>query len=284
MMLIDDLTLREYIRSDLPYLDLGNEYLQKYTDTNREARLIIFTREDLTLCAAEEAVRIAEILQCKKSYFLPSGSAVLSGDTVLQLQGSFENLHKAWRLIQSLLEFSSKMASYTAAMVKEVKSANPNCELLTTRKSFPFAKEICIKSIRCGGAFPHRLGLSESILLFENHRKAFAKSEDFYNALLEMKKEISEKRVIVETGIRAEAKQLMDFGVDGLQLERLHPEDIKELVDYRNEHTPATVLMATGGIRLENVRDYAATGVDAIVTGAPYQSGAADMGSRLEML
>lgn len=54
-------------------------------------------------------------------------------------------------------------------MVKAARSVNPDVAVVTTRKSFPGAKRIAIKAIIAGGALPHRLGLSETILPFKQH-------------------------------------------------------------------------------------------------------------------
>lgn len=58
-------------------------------------------------------------------------------------------------------------------MVDEVHAVNPECEVLTTRKSMPGAKDLLTCAVMAGGAFPHRLGLSETVLVFEQHLAFF---------------------------------------------------------------------------------------------------------------
>ncbi len=280
MYQIDDPRLWDYIKSDLPSIDLTNELLQ----IDKIGSLEIVCREEAILCATEEASRIAQLLQCQTKFFLPSRTPVQAETVVIRIEGSFANLHKAWRLIQGLLEYSSGMATYTAAMVSQIHTTNPDCQLLTTRKSFPFAKEICIKSIMCGGAYPHRLGLSESILLFGHHKKGFSHKEDFLAAVTRMQRLSVEKKVIIESGNYQEAIDLIDRQVDGVQLERFSFPELEKIVQFRNHRSARTVLLATGGIHRDNAGQFAATGVDAIVSGAPYhKSGVTDMGSRLEI-
>ena len=69
----------------------------------------------------------------------------------------------------NILEYSSGIATRTKKMVDKAKLVNPHVAVLATRKSFPGTKELSIKSIIAGGAFPHRLGLSETILIFKQH-------------------------------------------------------------------------------------------------------------------
>lgn len=280
MYRIDDIKLTEYIKSDVPYLDLTSEYLE----VDKTASLTLFSRESLTLCGSEEAKRIAELLDCKVVLYRPSKSSVEKGESFFQMEGSFSDIHRAWRLIQNLFEYGSGIATYAAGMLGSIKAENPNCELYTTRKTFPFAKEISVKAIRCGGAFPHRLGLSETILIFDNHKQAFSSKEEYYNALRTLQLRSLEKKLTVEADSTEEAKELIDFGVDALQLDKLTPEQLKEIVAYKNQKNPGIKILAAGGIRQENAAVFAATGVDAIVSGAPYQSRAADIGSTMQVL
>ena len=86
-------------------------------------------------------------------------------------------------------------------MKEKIDKVNPNCELLTTRKTFPFSKRFCIKAATCGGAMPHRLGLSETILFFDGHRIIYKNNEEFYEAIKNIKNKTSEKSVITSYSI-----------------------------------------------------------------------------------
>lgn len=164
MNTISDNELLEYIKEDLPYFDLTTHLQQS---VNKKARLEIFTREDIVVSCSEEAARIAQLLSCEVNFFLPSKSNIKKDEVLIQIQGDYNNIHQAYKLMQVLLEYSCKIATTTYEMTKIIKKENPNCELLTTRKSFPFAKRFCINSILNGGGMPHRLGLSETILFFK---------------------------------------------------------------------------------------------------------------------
>ena len=72
-------------------------------------------------------------------------------------------------------------------MKQEIERVNQKCELLTTRKTFPLSKRFCIKAAICGGATPHRLGLSETILFFDGHRIIYKNNEEFYEAVKNIK-------------------------------------------------------------------------------------------------
>jgi len=274
--------LEAFIADDLPYFDLTT-YLQDVTD--KQARLTIFTREDIVLCAIEEAYKMAKLFNCQVvEGWLESGNRVEKGDTIITLIGDYNDIHKAWRTIQIILEYSSKMATQTYEMKKTIEKVNDHCELLATRKTFPFAKRFCIKSIMVGGAMPHRLGLSETILLFDHHRKVYKNNKKFYNAIAKLKAKAPEKKIVVESNEVEDALSLMEAKADVIQLDKMSKEDIKKIVAHRNKKYENIKILLSGGINLKNVKEYAQLQVDGIVTSSLYNAGMANLGSRLEIL
>ena len=278
---LNDNELLDYIKGDLPYFDLTT-YLQDCGD--KRARLEIFTRDDIVVACSEEAARVAELLGCEVEAVIPSGEKAKKGEILLVLHGSYERVHQAWRLSQIMLEFSCKMATYANRMKTEIEEVNNHCELLTTRKSFPFAKRFCIKAIMCGGAMPHRLGLSETILLFAGHRIVYENNQAFYKSINAMKIKAPEKKIVVESETVEDAKVLMQSNVDVLQVDKMGIEVLEEIIVYRDKNFPHIKILAAGGVNVGNAQAYAQTGVDGIVTSAIYSSGMADLGSRMQLM
>src|SRR5699024_359752 len=85
------------------------------------------------------------------------------------VEGSFAALNEITKVIQNIFEYASGVATRTQQLVSAAKQVNPAINVLTTRKVFPGTKALSIKAILAGGAFPHRLGLSETVLLFKQH-------------------------------------------------------------------------------------------------------------------
>ena len=280
MFTLNDNELQSYINEDVPYFDLTT-YLQEASD--KKARLDIFTREEVVVSCSEEASRIAQLLGCEVLSVLPSKTKAKKNEILLSFQGDYEKVHQAWRVAQVLLEYSCKIATYTQQMRDEIALVNNHCELLTTRKTFPFAKRFSIKSIMIGGAMPHRLGLSETILLFPQHRTVYASLEAFYKAIEEFKIKAPEKKIVVESHTFEDAKALMHHGADVLQLDKLDVETVAELVVYKNEHFSNLKILVAGGINLSNVKSYAQTGIDGVVTSAMYLCGLSDIGTKMKI-
>lgn len=281
MIEFSDYELNEYIKNDIPYFDLTT-YLQNCN--NKKARIEIFTREDIIVSCIEEACKIVRLLNCEVQTFAPSKIRLQKGDVLISFYGEYNNIHKAWRAVQILLEYSCKISTKARQMKDLIDEVNKNCELLTTRKTFPFAKKFCLKASMTGGAIPHRLGLSESILFFNGHRIIYENINDFYKEISNIKKKVPEKKIVVESESFEDAKNLLTFGVDVLQLDKISLDELKEIVDYKNERYKEVKILAAGGINQDNIKEYAKTKIDGIVTSSVYNAGMANLGSRIEII
>jgi molybdenum transport protein len=166
-------------------------------------------------------------------------------------------------------------------MVDAAKNVNPNVAVLTTRKGFPGTKALSIKSILAGGAFPHRLGVSETILVFGQHMNFIGGVDGFIDKLPEIKRSCCEKKIIVESSSPDEAARLCGAGVDGIQFDKLAPDALSKACAALKKSFPAVTLLAAGGVNEENIAAYARTGVDGVVTTSLYSAKPADIGVRI---
>jgi molybdenum transport protein len=240
-----------------------------------------FTREDIIVSCSEEAVKIAELLNCKVEFYKKSKSKIKKGSTILKYSGDYEDIHKAWRLTQILLEYSCKISTYSYQMKEKI---NPSCELLTTRKTFPFSKRFCIKAAFCGGAMPHRLNLSETILFFEGHRILYKNNVEFYEDLKRIKTKIPEKKLNVESDNLEDSINLMKIGVDVIQLDKIDFEELEKIITYKNENFPFVKILVADGINLTNIEKYASYKINGVVTSSIYNCGMANISSRLKTI
>ena len=273
--------LEKYIQDDLPYFDLTTS-LQNCN--NVLAQIEVYTREDIIVSCSEEAAKIAELLNCKVDFFVKSKNKVEKNGSILKFSGLYEDIHKAWRLTQILLEYSCKISTYSYQMKEKIEKINPFCELLTTRKTFPFSKRFCIKASFCGGAMPHRLNLSETVLFFEGHRILYKNNEEFYEDLKRIKTKIPEKKLNVESDNLEDSKNLMKTGVDVIQLDKIDFEELEKIIIYKNENFPNVKILVAGGINLTNIEKYASYKIDGVVTSSVYNCGMANISSRLKII
>lgn len=216
------------------------------------------------------------------SYTLSAFRYLLDPESVfLEAKGRAENLHMAWKISQNILEYCSGIATRTRRMLDLAKTKNSAISLITTRKVFPGTKELAIKAVLAGGGYPHRLGLSESLLVFEKHLNFLGGIDNFIIRLDSIKAKACEKKVIVETNNLPDALKLCAAGVDGIQFDKVPYEKLKDYVEEIRSIYPTIVLLAAGGVNESNAADFAVTGVDALVTTSVYFGKPVDMGVRV---
>ena len=279
MIKLSDAEILAYIGEDLPYFDLTTS-LQ---GIRKNAALTILPREDVTVSCVDVAARIAQLLGCEAQICVPNSAIAAAKEPIVKINGSYDNVHKAWKLAQICLEYACKIATYARAMNEAAKSVNPKCEILATRKSFPFAKKFCLKAVLEGGCGIHRLNLSDSVLFFKNHIKAYGSYEEFLAQISTFKAKALERKIAVECENLDDCEALLKAGADVVQCDKFTPETARQAVGLRDKIAPSAALVASGGINLKNVKEFAGTGVDALVTSAMYTQGMADITAILEI-
>jgi len=280
-MYISDETIERFIKEDVPYLDLTSHILGI---GSAEGRISFVCREEAVICGTEEAARVFRKLNVRPTSLLPSGTKVTPGTVILEGEGSSENLHMAWKVSMNILEHSSGIATRTSRFIERIQSANPRVQLVTTRKGFPGTKELSIKAVVSGGGLPHRLGLSESVLIFSQHMNFLGGIEGLIERMDGIKAKSCENRVFVEVDSVEDAARLCRAGADGIQFDKLGCGELSEAVKMLREIKPDVVILAAGGINEGNSAEYAVTGIDAIVTSAVYFGKPVDIGTVMERI
>jgi molybdenum transport protein len=264
---LPDSDIERFIEEDLPYGDLTTSLLGIGT---LQGGITFTSREPTTLCCTEEAARILERCGATISALIPSGTTVNAGVTILSAIGPARSLHAGWKVALNLLESASGIATRTREIVNRAKAVNAALSVVTTRKSFPGTKKIAIKAIMAGGAVPHRLGLSESVLVFRQHTAFCGGLEHFLQTIAGLKANIPEQKIIVEADSAEDALSIAAAGVDVVQIDKLQPETLSVLVQQLRKAAPDVIISAAGGINSENASAYAETGVDMLVLSSVY--------------
>lgn len=232
--------------------------------------LVFRARQAMVLCGSEEARRLGELRDLRLIGALrESGSVLAAGDEILRLAGSAADLHVVWKTAQTLIEYLSGIASCTAEIVAAARRGHPQAAVVCTRKNFPGTKAAAIKAVFCGGAVPHRLGLSETLLVFAEHR-AFLGGEEPARTVARLHRQWPERVVVVEADNEDEARRWIDAGADILQTEKMPVDAVARLAAYALGSGQPTEIAAAGGVNSGNAEAYARAGALTLVTSAPY--------------
>lgn len=272
-----DADLARYLDDDAAPFDLTSELLGI---DDQPASITFRTREHAVLCGSEEAASLLQQCGAQLDTVLASGVRLEPGDEFLAATGRAGALHQAWKVCLNLVDSMSGIATAVARLNHAAQAANPRVAVLPTRKYTPGTKPLVTKAIVVGGSVPHRSGLAESVLVFDNHLRLIGGIPGLLARLDGIKARSPEKRVFVECR-PDDALALAEAGVDGLQLDKLSCAQLAELVPQLRAAAPKIVLLAAGGINAANIAEFAATGVDGLVTSSPYSAAPIDMGARI---
>ena len=272
---IPDSDIERFIEEDIPYGDLTTNLLGI---GEMSGRIVFSTREDTTLCCTEEAAKVLQKCGATSVFCMPSGTKLAAGIEFLTAEGSAQALHTGWKVALNLLEYASGIASRTQRIVEKCRAVNSSLSVVTTRKSFPGTKKIAIKAITAGGALPHRLGLSETVLVFKQHTAFFGGLEAFLDMVTELKLRARESKIIIEAESLEEALLIARSGADIVQLDKIAPTTLGTAVTAIRSANPNMLISAAGGINEVNAAEYAATGIDIIVLSSVYFGKPSDIG------
>ena len=277
MLRISDARLDYFMAEDVPYVDLTSMILGI---SEASGTMEYFSREACVVAGVDEVARLAKNAGCTVDVFAKTGNRIAPDEPILQVRGLAGNLHQVWKVGLNLLDHLSAVATKTRTMVDAVHEVNPHCEVLTTRKSMPGCKDLLVEAVMAGGAFPHRLGLSETVLVFDHHMKFLGGFDEFVKRIPEFRSRCIEKKLFVEAPAE-QALVLAQAGVDGIQLDKVPVDEVAALVNELRTINPQVTIIAAGGVNDGNAAAYAATGVDGLATTAPFNVKPLDMSIRM---
>ncbi|MEX8517391.1 MAG: ModD protein [Leptothrix sp. (in: b-proteobacteria)] len=268
-----DDALRALLLEDAPHGDLTSRALGLGAEP---AQIRFEARGAMVLAGIEAAARMLVLCGVAVTLESVSGTAAKPGQALLHGQGPAAAVLLGWKSAQTLVEACSGIASATAAIVRSLREAGLATPLACTRKSFPGTRWLAADAVQAGGGVMHRLGLSESLLVFPEHRALLA-PHDLPARLAALRAQQPEKRLVVEVGDADEALALARLGAEVLQLERFSPAAVAHLKQRLTAEGLSARLAPAGGVNLANAVDYARAGADLLVSSAPFFAPPADV-------
>ena len=234
-------------------------------DAMGKSQLII--KEDGVLCGVEVAREIFKAFdpELKMTVFMEDGAKVKKGDIAFVVEGKIQSLLQTERLMLNIMQRLSGVATRTSEYVKVLEGTKT--KVLDTRKTTPGLRMLEKYAVKTGGGENHRIGLFDMILLKDNHVDfAGGITQAISGAKRYLKEKGKEMKIEIEVRSFDELQQVLDFGgVDRIMLDNFNIENTRKAVDiiggrYETE--------SSGGITLDNFRQYAECGVDFISVGA----------------
>jgi nicotinate-nucleotide pyrophosphorylase (carboxylating) len=199
--------------------------------------------------------------------FVPDGARVGASDVLGVLAGPADTLLAAERTVLNVVSHLSGVATVTAAAVDAV--AGTGAVIRDTRKTLPGLRAVEKYAVRCGGGANHRMSLSDALLVKDNHIAALGSVRDALEAARRRAGPAGAGPVLpleVEVDDLAQLDEALAAGAELLLVDNLSLEDTVEAVGRANRY--GAELEASGGLRLDNIRAVAASGVKYLAIGA----------------
>lgn len=232
--------------------------------TDRRARASLVARQAGTLAGVPLALETFRTLDAKVSMRVDTedGVRVAKGDSVLYITGHARALLSAERVALNFVQRLSGIATLTARYVDAVKGTK--ARILDTRKTTPGWRTLEKYAVRAGGGVNHRMDLSSSVLIKDNH---LASVDGNVEIAIKRAREIApaSARIEVECDRTSQVEAALRAGADIILLDNMPVELLRECVALVAGRAR---LEASGGVTLDTVRAVAETGVDMISIGA----------------
>ncbi len=199
-------------------------------------------------------------------FLAKDGAHVQAGQHLLHLSGPARSLLSAERVALNFLGRLCGIATLTARCVSALEGTG--ARLLDTRKTTPGLRALEKEAVRLGGGQNHRFGLSDGVLIKDNHIKA---AGGIVQAIEAARRRVPHLlKIEIECETLAEVEQAVQAGAEVILLDNMSIERMREAVAFVRRVAPATLLEASGSIGTDTgkLAAVAATGVDFISLGA----------------
>ncbi len=260
--------------------DIGRGDLFSFFGTSKETKAYVLAKSSGVFASKEYVSVFEELYPIKITWHIEDGEHFKAGDKLLHITGDSKTLLALERSILNIILHASGIATLTNAYCKAIEGSG--VKLLDTRKTRPLLRIFEKYAVRCGGGINHRMGLDDALMLKDTH---LATIDDLGAYIKEARKSIPFTTAIeIECESVEMAQRAMKLGADIVMCDNMSSEQIKEVVKYRNTHYKHILLEASGNITLENIKEVAKSGVDALSTGSIiHQANWIDISMRIDI-
>ena len=198
------------------------------------------------------------------------GSRLTRGTVVASVVGPLRSLLAGERTVLNFLMHLSGVATLTRLFVDAV--AGTKAIILDTRKTLPGWRRLEKYAVRAGGGTNHRMGLADGCLIKDNHLAAWSSANTGHSVAAAVAAARCAFPAAVPVEVEVDTVEQFADALAGkpdiVLLDNMDVATLRECVSLRDQLAPSVLLEASGGIRLANIAEIAATGVDRVSVGA----------------
>ena len=255
-----DEVIMNALKEDMPGGDITTESI---IPPEMESEASFLMKEDGIIAGLDICKRVFEIIDpdTKFEKYYEDGTFVNKGTVVAKVSGKTRCLLMGERTALNLLQRISGIATATYLLCEKVKDYP--VRIVDTRKTSPGLRFIDKYAVLMGGGKNHRIGLSDGVLIKDNHIKA---AGGIKNAVEKVRARIPHTmKIEVEASTLEQVAEALECGVEIIMLDNMNDETMAEAVKLINKRA---LVEASGNMTLDRVEKVASTGVDIISVGA----------------
>src|SRR5436309_4703277 len=232
------------------------------------AQASLIARQEGVVAGLAVAAETFRLLDGRVSveFLVEDGAAIQTGQILARLHGPARSILSAERVALNFLGHLSGIATVTAHCVQAV--AGTRVRILDTRKTTPGLRSLEKDAVLLGGGHNHRYGLSDGVLIKDNHIKAAGGIVQAVTAARRCAQHLLKIEVECET--LAEVRLALEAGADVFLLDNMDVETMQAAVKLVRQTAPGVLIEASGniGTNPQRLAAVAATAVDFISLGA----------------
>ena len=254
--------LVRFIDEDSPFGDVTSDAVIPVIS----CRAVIRAEQGGIIAGIEEATALFTYFGIAAEPGKNDGDAVALGDMILSLSGTAKGILLVERTALNIIGRMSGIATQTRKMADLVHAVNPACRIAATRKTCPGFRALDKKAVQLGGGDPHRMSLSDGILIKDNHLIL----TPLKKAIRAAKRVSAYRKIEVEVETPSDAITAAAEGADIIMLDNMNPRQIKKALAglERKGLRDRVVIELSGSINEATLPDYASLGIDVISMGA----------------
>ncbi len=257
-----DAAIRAALEEDMPFGDVSTMAVMSEP---RPGRVQLIAKQDGVIAGLGVFARVFALIDPAVTVdaLVSDGDEVKSGQHLATVQGDVRVLLEGERVALNYLQRMSGVATYTHRIVAALAAAGASTRLVCTRKTTPGLRLFEREAVRMGGGHLHRYGLSDAVMLKDNHIDAAGGIKPAVAAARATAPFTA--KVEVECESLDMVREAVEAGADIIMLDNMDHAAMAEAIDLIDGRATTE---ASGNVTAENVTAYADLGVDIVSCGA----------------
>lgn len=234
---------------------------------NKKAKAVLIANKPGILCGVNIFVEVFKTIdrKCRVHPIKSDGDKIKKGDHILEISGPAYAILSGERTALNFLQHLSGISTLTSEFVAV--SKNGKTKIYDTRKTLPGYRNLAKYAVRCGGGANHRMGLSDMVLIKDNH---LSLTEDLTEKIKQLRKIYKKMLIEVECENLVQVKHALNAKADIIMLDNMNFANTKKMVslirksstkDYKPE------IEISGGVNHKSIKQFSKLGIERISIG-----------------